>query len=92
MSCINFFFNPLYCSHCLKIKPWRIYGTIVRHIISVVIMIVVFKAVTLVYMPTGWISLISTALVMVVVGALIHVLVMTDKAEKQKIRKKIFKV
>lgn len=54
-------------------------------------MIVVFKAVTLVYMPTGWISLISTALVMVVVGALIHVLVMTDKAEKQKIRKKIFK-
>ncbi|MEE1027728.1 MAG: glycosyltransferase [Agathobacter sp.] len=85
------YFCPLYCSHCLKIKPWRIYGTIIRHIISVVVMIVVFKAVTLVYMPTGWISLISTALVMVVVGALIHVLVMTDKAEKQKIRKKIFK-
>ena len=54
-------------------------------------MIFAFKAVTLIYMPTGWISLIASALVMVVIGAIIHVLVMTDKTEKQKIRKKIFK-
>ena len=91
MSCVNLFFNPIYCSYCLKIKPWRLYGTIVRHIISVVVMIFAFKAVTLIYMPTGWISLIASALVMVVIGAIIHVLVMTDKTEKQKIRKKIFK-
>lgn len=91
MSGVNLIFNPLYCSHCLKIKPWRIYKTIVRHIISVVAMIIVFKAMTLVYMPTGWISLIADALVMVVVGFVIHVLIMTNKEEKRRLLKKITK-
>lgn len=89
MSSVNLIFNPLYCAHCLKVKPWSIYKTIVRHIISVVVMIVVFKAMTLVYMPAGWLTLIGMALVMVVIGLVVHVLVMTNKAEKQKLLKKI---
>lgn len=92
MSCVNLFFNPLYCSHCLKINPWRLYKTIVRHIISVIVMIAAFKMMTFVYMPTGWVALILDALLMLIVGAVIHVLIMTNKMEKQKILKKIMKI
>lgn len=85
MTCVNLFFNPLYCAKCLKVSPSSIYRVIIRHIFSVVVMIVVFEVMTKVYMPNSWITLIFIALIMSIVGAAIHTLVMTNREEKRKI-------
>lgn len=92
MTCINLFFNPMYCAKCLNIHPFELYRVIVRHIISVIAMIVVFKLMSKVYMPDSWITLILTALVMCVLGLFIHVLVMTNHEEKNKIKSKILTI
>lgn len=91
MTCVNLFFNPLYCAKCLHVSPIKLYRVIARHIVSVIIMIIVFKLITKVYMPNSWITLIITAMVMVVVGVVIHVMVMTNKEEKKKIKNKVMK-
>lgn len=92
MTCVNLFFNPMYCAKCLKVHPFSLYRVIIRHIISVIVMIVVFKLMTIAYMPDSWITLIMAALVMCVVGFIIHVLIMTNKEEKVKIKNKILKL
>lgn len=91
MTCVNLFFNPMYCASCLKVHPFSLYRVIVRHIISVIIMVVVFKLMAKIYMPQSWITLILTAIVMVAVGFVIHVLVMTNREEKEKIANKLLK-
>ena len=89
MSCVNLIFNPIYCAHCLKINPWRLYKTIIRHIISVVLQIIVFKTLTCIYTPSNWITLILMGCVMVFVGMVIHILVMTNGNEKKRILNKL---
>lgn len=89
MSCVNLIFNPIYCAHCLKINPWRLYKTIIRHIISVVLQIIVFKTLTCIYTPSNWITLILMGCVMVLVGMVIHTLVMTNGNEKKRILNKL---
>lgn len=91
MTCINFFFNPMYCARCLKVHPMSLYRVIFRHIISVVIMVIVFKAMSMIYMPGSWLTLIAVVMVMVVIGAFIHVAIMTNKEEKKKIMSKLLK-
>ena len=92
MTCVNFFFNPIYCAKCLKLHPLSLYPVIGRHILSVVIMIGIFKAMTLAYMPSSWITLIAYAMLMCVAGFFVHVIVMTNTSEKHRIKVKIVKM
>lgn len=92
MTCVNFFFNPIYCAKCLKLHPLSLYPVIGRHILSVVIMIGIFKAMTLAYMPSSWITLIAYAMLMCVAGFFVHVIVMTNMSEKHRIKVQIVKM
>ena len=58
---------------------------------ATVVMVMVFKVMAMIYMPSSWLTLIAVAMVMVGVGAVIHVVIMTNKEEKQKIINKLRK-
>jgi len=55
-------------------------------------MIGIFKAMTLAYMPSSWITLIAYAMLMCVAGFFVHVIVMTNTSEKHRIKVKIVKM
>lgn len=81
MICINIFFNVIYSSRCLKICPIILYKTLVRHIISCGLMVVVFSALVRLFDPSSWFGLIICAIPMCIIGAIIHMLVTSEKDE-----------
>ena len=52
-------------------------------------MVVLFKGITLIYMPHNWVGLILEALIMALLGIIIHGLTMLNKIEKDKVLKKL---
>lgn len=72
MTISNFIFTPMYVSKCLSISPWRIYSVLIRHIISVIVMCLVFVIIARIINPKKWGDLIGAAMVMTCTGALIH--------------------
>jgi len=89
MTVINFVFTPMYAAHSIKLQPFRVYKVLFRHICSVAIMVVAFRCITLIYMPHGWIELIFEALIMSLLGVIIHGVIMLNKTEKEKILEKL---
>ena len=81
MLCINLFFNPVYSAKCLDIHPMAFYEVIVKHILSAVIMVAVMWGIAQVLRPTEWMGLILTAILMCVVGAGIHIIVLSNREE-----------
>jgi len=77
MISINLFFNPIYAAWCLNIRVIELYKVIVRHLISAVMMIVIFGCIAMIFKPQNWIGFIISALIMCVLGAAIHLAVMT---------------
>ena len=89
MTIINFVFTPMYAAYSIKLQPLRIYKVLIRHICSVIIMVVIFKGITLIYMPHNWAGLILEALIMALLGIIIHGVTMLNKTEKDKALKKL---
>ena len=87
---VNFIFNPLYVSYCLKIKLTTFYPTLCRHIISSMLLLILFNVVKKIYFPSNWGGLILTAIICTVLGSGVHILVVFDRDERQMIEKKLF--
>ena len=86
---VNFIFNPLYVSYCLKIRLTTFYPTLFRHIISSVLLLILFSFVGKIYFPSSWGGLILVAIICAVLGSGVHMLVVFDRSERQMIRKKL---
>ena len=86
---VNFVFNPLYVSYCLKIRLTTFYPTLFRHIVSSVLLLVVFSIIRKIYYPNSWIGLIMVALVCAIIGAILHALIVFDNKERKMIIQKL---
>lgn len=62
---------------------------LIRHICSGYNYGSVFKGITLIYMPHNWAGLILEALIMALLGIIIHGVTMLNKTEKDKELKKL---
>ena len=85
----NFVFNPIYCALTLKLHWSILYPTIIRHVIGCIGMLVIFKMVTFVLNPSGWLMLVVSAIVCFGVGAFIYCVAVTNLREKKAILKKV---
>lgn len=90
MITINLIFNPLYAAWCLKIKSREIYTILVRDLISCVIMVVTFIQIRKKLMPTNWLGLITSALIMCTFALPIHMMCMYNSKDIRTILKKWF--
>lgn len=86
---VNFVFNPMYVAHCLKISKWTFYPTLIKHIVSCLLMTVAFYGLSKVYFPSSWITLIAVALLGLLFGVVIHVSIMFTGDEKRWMLKKL---
>lgn len=89
MFCINFFFNPVYASWCLKIKKTYFYPLIFRHLIATVVMCAVFWEINELINPGSWIGLIICALLMACIGVVVYFAITFNKEEKMAVISKI---
>lgn len=85
MVMINIFFNPIYAASCLNIHPMKIYRVLCPHICSCVVMIIVFKGVSILCYTESWVSMIVSAVLMGVLGIAVHFLLMSSRKEKKQI-------
>ena len=88
---VNFVFNPMYVSHCLRIKLTTFYPTLVRHIASSAILLAVFKGISIIYCPSSWLGLIVVALCCALIGAVIHMIIVLNKDEWCLLKNKLLK-
>lgn len=72
MMTLNMTFNVLYAAHCLNVSPGSMYYSLCISLLSGAVMIAVFKVITLVYLPAGWLELLAEACVMGGIGFLLH--------------------
>lgn len=89
MTLINFIFTPIYAACSIKLHPVKFYKVLLRHLCSVILMVIMFKGITYIYMPSGWLGLIFEALLMAVLGAVIHGAIMSDKNERKNLVEKL---
>ena len=76
MTIMNLTFNPIYSAKCLNESPAIFYSVIIRHLVSVVIMSGVFWMIQYLIKPETWMGLIGSAVVMVPLGIIIHIIIM----------------
>ena len=82
MLVLNLTFNPIYSAKCIGVSPMVFYKVMVRHFISTLIMVVFFCRIDKVLAPTTWVGLILCALLMCMVGTIIHFIVVCTKKER----------
>lgn len=85
MCFINFVTNPLYMAHCLHVPYGTFYPDILRNAISCGVLTLLFKGITRLYMPTGWLTLILSAMVCAAIGAPLHLLIVCSKEQRESI-------
>ncbi len=89
MMGINFVTNPLYMAHVLDMPWWTFYPSILKNLFSCAVLCAVFKLMSLLYVPDTWLTLIVSALVLMVIGFVLHVLIVCSKDDRMLLRSKI---
>lgn len=82
MFAINFFFNPVYASWCLGITKLYFYPLVLKHLVATGALCLVFKGCSLILNAKSWISLIISAILMVIVGTVLYCLIMFNRSER----------
>lgn len=85
MLTINGITNPIYMSKCLKISCFSFYPVIIRHLISGGLMTVTIKFISSKVCVNSWTSLIFWALISALIGLIIHIVVMIEKGDINRI-------
>ena len=79
----NGIINPVYCSRILNLKWYTLFPTMIKHIITTVMMIGCFIGIEKMFNPKNWIELILVAVLSAILGALIYFIFMTTINEKK---------
>lgn len=85
MFVINFITNPLYMAHVLQLPWWIFYPNILRNVLSCAVLVATFKVLSLLYTPTSWLTLILSAVVLLLLGAALHLIVVFNRHDWQQV-------
>lgn len=88
---VNFVFNPLYIAHCLEIHLTTFYPTLIRHIVSSIALLILFRLISIAYAPTSWFGLFFVALCCAIIGVAVHMVIMLNRNEWLIVLRKILK-
>lgn len=91
MAVINFITNPLYMAHVLQLPWWTFYPGILRNLVSCAALTLLFKALSLLYVPHTWFMLVLCALVLAAVGGVLHLLIVCSREDWCLLKKKLLR-
>lgn len=80
---VNFIFNPVYVSKCLKIKKTLFYPVIIRNIASAAVMTLILFGIQSFFHPSSWGTLILAGVLCLIVGGITDLIIAFDKDEKR---------
>ncbi len=86
----NFFFVPMYCSYCLKIKSKGFYFIIFKYILTTLIIISILFGIKQVLYPTSWLSLICAGIVTCIIGFFSNYFILINNKERKIIYNMIY--
>lgn len=92
MSFISLVTNPIYMAYCLKMHWGSFYSNIFRCAVSAVVMCIVFGIVSAPVHIESWVMMLAWAVLLSVIGIIIHYFVVTSKEEKTYILERIKKM
>lgn len=78
----NLTFTPMYAAKCLNANLMVFYKTIISGVISAIVLILCFFAISTIINPTTWISLIACAFICGVVGIFVNYFILLNKTER----------
>ncbi|GAB6168243.1 hypothetical protein JCM1393_07030 [Clostridium carnis] len=78
----NLTFTPMYSAKCLGVSMKTFYGTIIRYMISSIIVIVVFEVISININSYSWIKFILSGAVCTIIGSIINYFFLFDKLER----------
>lgn len=82
----NFIFVPIYTAkYCLNIKWYTFYPTLLRYIVTTVLMIFTMFLIQPLMVTETWFSLIATGGGMAILGSIINYIVLLNKQERNKL-------
>lgn len=85
MCVINFVTNPLYMAHVLHLPSGTFYPDILRNVLACGAMTALFYGLSRLYMPQSWLTLILSAGVYALLGTPLHLLIVCDKGQRQRL-------
>jgi len=85
MFVINFITNPLYMAHVLQVPWWTFYPNILRNVLSCLTLVIAFKGLSLLYTPSTWPTLVISAGVLLILGAMLHALIVFNRRDWQQV-------
>lgn len=88
---VNFVFNPMYVSHCLEVRLATFYPTLIRHIISSIALLFLFKLIGTIYYPNSWFDLVIVAVCCTLIGSVVHMVITLNRSEWKTLLKKVIK-
>ena len=65
------------------------YPTLLRHIISSVVLLLTFYGVSRFLYPTTWLELIAVAVICIIIGSVVHMTIVMDKGEIKMVFKRL---
>lgn len=81
MNAISLVFTPIYTAKCLEEKWHIFYSTIFKHLLSLIVMSVVFVATVKLFAIDSCIYLILIEILLVMIGVIYHILIVLRKSE-----------
>jgi len=88
MSFINFVTNPIYVCKCLKMKWTSFYPFLIRHVLSLVVLVACMRFVINIIKPVSWGMLVVKGSICVVIGVVIYIICVVEKDDLELIRRK----
>ncbi len=91
VTLINFLPHPLYMAYLLKL-PWHtFYPAIGRNLLSCIVMTILLKGLSMIYMPSSWLLLGICIVLYSVVGALVHAWIVLDRNQRRNLMNRVMK-
>ena len=72
MTLINFVFNPIYMTKCLKISKMTFYPHLLKHIFSCILMTIMFYLIGIINVNVSWFTFLLKIILCTIVGVIIH--------------------
>lgn len=91
MLFINLVSNPLYMSYSLGIRYSTFYPTLIKNMISCLVITAIYKLLSKVFLPASWLGLFACALLYSIIGAVVHIVILFSRSELRVLTEKVIK-
>lgn len=85
-SLFNFFFVPSYVSHLLDVPKWIFYKVILRHVITIIIVVAILFPFSKILVLSSWIMILFSLILTTIIGVAVAFLINFSYEDRKKVK------